>query len=612
MTAPGYVIGIDLGTTNSALAYTAIKEGADPFEAPEIAVMAIPQLVNPGEVRDEPLLPSSLYLPGPSDFPAGSLTLTWDSQPDSVVGRLALKRGMENAGRLVSSAKSWLSHSGVDRTAPILPFRAPEGVPKISPVDASSRYLEHLRRAWDARMPDAPFADQQVLVTVPASFDAVARELTAAAAEHAGYRDVTLLEEPQAAFYAWIARHRDWRERVKLGDLILVVDIGGGTTDFTLIAVTEQGGELALERIAVGEHILLGGDNMDLALARLVAGRLEEKGARIDSFQLQALWNNCRIAKEKLLEPGSKAAEQPVTILGKGSGVVGGAIKATLKRADLEQVLGEGFLPKVASTEMPQRQRRVGLQEIGLPYAADAAITKHLARFLRQQATTLEHQAVRRGRSGLACPTHVLFNGGVLHAGFVRQRLIAALDSWLAEEGFDGVRQLAGEDLMHAVARGSAYYGLARRGKGVRIRGGVPRTYYVGIESAMPAVPGMAAPLKALTVAPFGMEEGTDLKIPGREFGLIVGEPAEFRFFSSAARRDDPPGALIEDFGDQLQELSPMEVNLTGTTNGEEVVPVSFETVVTETGTLQLWCVSRDGHRWKLEFNVREKVAQSS
>ncbi len=605
---PKYVIGIDLGTTNSALAYAEMAAGDDPFAPANVRLLEIPQLENPGEVRDEGLLPSFLYLPGSSDFPAGTIALPWNPGREFVTGRLAQRRGVENAGRLVSSAKSWLSHSGVDRTAPLLPFRAPEGVPMISPVEASRRYLEHLREAWDFKMPDAPFGAQQVLVTVPASFDAVARELTLEAARLAGYENITLLEEPQAAFYAWIERHADWRERVELGDLILVVDIGGGTTDFTLISVTESDGELSLNRVAVGDHILLGGDNIDLALAGVVAHRLAEKGTRIDSRQHQALWANCRVAKEKLLDPESKAKEQAVTILGKGSGLVGGTIKASLLRTDIDQVLGEGFLPAVASTEMPAHQRRVGLQELGLPYAADPAITRHLAKFLRQQAAGAEHGSVRRGPSGLACPTHVLFNGGVLNAGLVRERILSALNSWLSEEGMKPVEALTGEDLMHAVSRGAAYYGLARRGRGVRIRGGVPRTYYVGVESAMPSIPGFPAPLKALTVVPFGMEEGTEARIPGREFGLIVGQPAEFRFFTSAARKNDEPGNLIEDIGDELEELSPMEVSFGSSEQSSEVVPVSFETVVTETGMLQLWCVARDGRRWKLEFNVRERV----
>ncbi|MFN3325537.1 MAG: Hsp70 family protein [Bryobacteraceae bacterium] len=602
------MIGIDLGTTNCGLAFAEPGAAGDPHESPEVRLFSIPQLTNPGEVRPEPLLPSSLYLPGTMDFPAGSLALPWDAEPDYVVGYLAQKRGIESASRLVVSAKSWLSHAGVDRTAPLLPPGAPEGVGKVSPLEASKRYLLHLRNAWEYSHPDAPFDEQQVLVTVPASFDAIARDLTQRAAEEAGYRNVILLEEPQAAFYAWIERHPDWRERVKVGDLILVVDIGGGTTDFTLIAVTEADGELKLDRVAVGDHILLGGDNIDLALARLIEGQLAAKSTKLDMLQLHALWQQCRVAKEKLLSDET-ATEEPVTILGKGTGLIGGTIRAKLQRTDLDRVLLDGFLPVVASDELPQRARRTALQEVGLPYAADAAITRHLARFLRQQAAATEGGSVRRGNSGLACPTHVLFNGGVLRAGLVRQRIMDVLNSWLREEGVSEADSLLGEDLMHAVARGAAYYGVAREGRGVRIRGGVPRTYYVGIESAMPAVPGLPAPLKALTVAPFGMEEGTSISIPDREFGLVVGEPAEFRFFGSTARKTDSPGELLEEIGDEIEELTPVEVLLPADGHAGELVKVTLEAVVTETGMLQLWCVSRDGRRWKLEFNVREKVA---
>src|SRR5438309_5069147 len=356
---PRYVIGIDLGTTNCSLAYADSTAVADALQLPPVALLPVPQLVNAGEVRDESLLPSSLYLPGAMDFPEGSLALPWDTQASYVVGRLAQKRGVENAGRLISSAKSWLSHAGVDRTAAILPWSATEGLKKLSPVEASRRYLQHLRDAWDFKMPGAPFADQQVLVTVPASFDAVARELTQSAAEQAGYRNVILLEEPQSAFYAWIERHPDWRERVHAGDLILVVDIGGGTTDFTLIAVTESNGELALDRVAVGEHILLGGDNMDLALARTIEVQLAEKGTKLDGLQLHALWHNCRVAKEKLLDPTNKAKDEPATILGKGTGLVGGTIKAKLLPSHPEVVLRDGFLPVVSTKDLPQRQRSI-------------------------------------------------------------------------------------------------------------------------------------------------------------------------------------------------------------------------------------------------------------
>jgi hypothetical protein len=605
-----FAIGIDLGTTNSALAFVPLAENGDPYSLPAASLFAIAQVANPGEVREEPLLPSFLFLPGAADFPAGSLALPWKPDQDFAAGSLAQKRGVENPGRLVSSAKSWLCHSGVDRTAAILPPTAPEGVKKISPVEASLRYLDHMRNAWNHAHPDAPLEKQQVLITVPASFDAVARELTEQAARGAGMKEASLLEEPQAAFYAWIERHPDWRERVAVGDLILVVDIGGGTTDFTLIAVTEREGGLELERVAIGEHILLGGDNIDLALARSIEQRLAAKNVRLDTLQLHALWQNCRVGKEKLLEEGSDAADYPVTVLGKGTGVVGGTIRAKLERAELERILLDGFFPAVSSQDMPQRPRRAGLQELGLPYAADAAVTRHMARFLRQHASAAQHSSVRRGPSGLACPTHVLFNGGVLRAQLIRERRVSTLDAWLKEEGMPAIVPLTGEDLMHAVARGAAYYGVARQGRGVRIRGGVPRTYYVGIESAMPAVPGIPAPLKALTVVPFGMEEGTGARIPDREFGLVIGHPAEFRFFSSNARKDDALGTMIEDTREELEELAPMEVTLTAEGGGAgEVVPVSLETEVTGTGLLQLWCVARDGRRWKLEFNVRERVA---
>ncbi len=584
-----YSVGIDLGTTNCALAYIGISD------EPPVHLQPVPQLVSANEVGSEPLLPSFLYIPGERDFPSGSTALPWDPAPPFVVGKLAQRRGAEVSSRLVSSAKSWLSYSSVDRTAALLPLRAADGVRHISPVEASTEYLKHLRAAWNNAHPDDPFDDQEILVTVPASFDAVAKDLTSKAAEAAGFRNLTMLEEPQAAFYAWLERHADWRSRVQEGDLILVVDIGGGTTDFTLISVTAKGGELQLERIAVGEHLLLGGDNIDLALAHAVAAGLAARGTKIDAFQLQALWNNCRTAKEKLLDPASKADEVQVSILGKGSSLIGGTIKAALRREQVEEVL-EGFFPRVASTDVPQQTRRAALQELGLPYAQDPAITRHLARFLQQGGT-------------FAHPTHILFNGGVMHAPFVRIRLLEVLNSWLEGKGAPPVKALSGEDLMHAVARGAAYYGAARHGKGIRIRGGIARSYYVGIESAVPAVPGFPAPLKALAVAQFGTEEGTSVRVPSREFGLMVGNPAEFRFFCSATRRDDPPGEMIEDLGGDLEELSPVEVTLTGSGPSGEVVPVSFETVITETGMLQLWSVARDGRRWKLEFNVRETVS---
>ena len=614
--AAKYIVGIDLGTTNSALARC---DATAAEEESRIEVRSIPQLVNPNEVAERTLLPSFLYIPGEFDFPKGSLALPWEPEPKFVIGELARKRGAESPNRLVASAKSWLSYAAVDRTAPILPWQAPEEVPKLSPVEASSQFLQYLRTVWDSgeagEQPELALAEQDVLLTVPASFDEEARELTRRAAEQAGYQHVTLLEEPQAAFYAWLESQGDaWRRRIKVGDLVLVCDVGGGTTDFSLIMVSEENGELTLKRVAVGDHILLGGDNMDLALARVLQQRLEASGNRIDTWQLHGLWHQCRIAKEKLFE-SPKTQKRPITLLGKGTKLIGGTIKTELAREDLDQVLVEGFFPKVASGELPARQRRVGFQELGLPYAADPAITKHLARFLSEQVrNSPEAAGIRRGRSGLACPTHILFNGGVMKAAVLRDRVVEVLNSWLRQEGFDalGAEQiLEAPDLEHAVARGAAYYGKARRGRGVRIRSGASRTYYIGIESAMPAVPGMEAPLKALCVVPFGMEEGTEATIPDREFGLVVGEPAEFRFLSSSVRKQDQVGSLLEDWGADIEELSPLEVTLKLDGQQGTVVPVRLETRVTELGTLEVWCVSRDGtQRWKLELNIREKTGR--
>jgi len=614
--AAKYIVGIDLGTTNSALAHCNASAAE---EERRIEVRSIPQLVNPNEVAERTLLPSSLYIPGDFDFPKGSLALPWEAEPQFVIGELARKRGAESPNRLVASAKSWLSYAGVDRTAPILPWQAPEEVPKLSPVEASSQFLQYLRTVWESgeagELGELALAQQDVLLTVPASFDEEARELTRRAAEQAGYPHVTLLEEPLAAFYAWLESQGDaWRRRIKVGDLVLVCDVGGGTTDLSLIVVSEENGDLTLKRVAVGDHILLGGDNMDLALARVLQQRLEALGNRIDTWQLHGLWHQCRIEKEKLFE-SPKTQKRPITLLGKGTKLIGGTIKTELVRQDLDQVLVEGFFPKVASGELPTRQRRVGFQELGLPYAADPAITKHLARFLSEQVrNSPEAAGIRRGPSGLACPTHILFNGGVMKAAVLRDRVVEVLNSWLRQEGFDalGAEQvLEAPDLEHAVARGAAYYGKARRGRGVRIRSGASRTYYIGIESAMPAVPGMEAPLKALCVVPFGMEEGTEATIAGREFGLVVGEPAEFRFLSSSVRKQDHVGSLLEDWGSDIEELSPLEVTLKLDGQQGTVVPVRLETRVTELGTLEVWCVSRDGtERWKLELNIREKTGR--
>jgi molecular chaperone DnaK (HSP70) len=602
MTVSRYIVGIDLGTTNCVVAYvdTQIADA----DHPSIQLLHIPQLVAPGDVEERDMLPSFLYLPSGREFPAGSLALPWAEDLPFVVGTLARTRGAEVPGRLIASAKSWLCHVGVDRTAPILPWGGGEDLKKMSPLEVSAQYLLHIRHAWNFLMardnPELALEHQEVFLTVPASFDAAARELTVQAAEWAGFPTVRLLEEPQAAFYAWIQDTGErWRKQVRVGDVILVCDIGGGTTDFSLIAVSDEGGELELKRVAVGEHILLGGDNMDLALAYAVQQRLAANGTKLDAWQMRGLWQSCREAKEKLLQADSPQS-YPVTILGRGSSVIGGTLRTELHYEELEATLVDGFFPRCESNEVPKTSRRVGFQEMGLPYAADPGVTRHLAKFLTRQRMSEgdSHTFVH--------PTAILFNGGVMKATLLRQRLVEVLNSWLSQEGGETLRTLEGTNLDHAVACGAAYYGLARRGKGIRIRGGVARSYYIGIETSMPAVPGIAAPLKALCVVPYGMEEGTESDIPGQEFGLVVGEPAQFRFLGSTTRREDQVGTLIEEPGEDIEELTPLETTLSWIGQEGITIPVRLRSHVTEVGTLELWAVSRDEtHRWKLEFNVR-------
>lgn len=584
-----YIVGIDLGTTNSVLAYAE----ADSPEQPKIEVLDIAQLTAAGSVERWPMLPSFLYLPAADELAPSALELPWGPSENGIVGHFARSRGAEVPTRVVSSAKSWLCYAGARRDAAILPWNAPDDVPKVSPVEAATRYLQHLASAWNLSFPEAPLHQQEILLTVPASFDPVARELTTRAAAAAGLEQITILEEPQAAFYAWIdCAGDDWRKTLRVGDTVLICDLGGGTTDFSLIAVRDHGGELGLERIAVGDHILLGGDNMDLALAYHVREQLAGKGTTIDEWQFRSLVLGCREAKEKLLAD-SKASSHPVAILGRGRKLIGGTIKTDVQRADVDRILIDGFAPHCRSTDMPQAQRRTALQEIGLPYASDPAITRHLARFLSR---------------GDSRPTAVLFNGGVTHAALLRERLLEVLGSWYPQPA-DQLRVLHGDDPDHAVARGSVYYGLARRGRGVRIRGGTARSYYVGIEAAMPAVPGMRPPIRALCVVPKGVEEGTELETPSQEFGLVVGEPSEFRFLSSSLRPDDQVGDLVEHWDeDEINELAPLETRLTHEEVEEDLVPVRLQAKVTELGVLELWCVSRDGKsRWKLEFNVRDE-----
>ena len=605
---PRYIVGIDLGTTHSVVAYTRAELGED--ETPEVRLLEIAQVVAPGEVKAQPLLPSFLFMPGPHDVPAGALGLPWNPDIAYAVGEFARNRGAELPARLVGSAKSWLSHRGVDRTEPILPWDAPADARRVSPLEASARYLEHIRNGWNYQMADedpaARLEEQEILLTVPASFDAVARELTVQAATMAGLRHLTLLEEPQAAFYAWIeAQGQHWRERIRVGDTILVCDVGGGTTDFSLIEATEEEGSLTLRRIAVGDHILLGGDNMDLTLAYAVRAKLAQRGTQLDNWQFRGLVHSCRRAKERLLSDASLEAE-PVVILGRGTSLIGGTIRTELTRQEIETILLQGFFPMGEAHEHPQRRPQVGIREMGLPYAADPAITRHLAYFLSRQV------AAGDGESAVAFPSAVLFNGGVMKAEPLRGQILRALRHW---SGNPEMGEMPAANLDLAVALGAAYYGLARRGRGIRIRAGAPRTYYIGIESAMPAVPGIPAPMKALCVVPFGMEEGTSADIRDKEFGLVVGDQAVFHFLASTTRRHDQVGEEVEDWTGEIQEVANLETRLPATEDeeGGTIIPVWLHSRVTEIGTLELWCVARgDQRRWRLEFNIREQEEASA
>ena len=607
MDDPKYIVGIDLGTTHSVVAYTRAAVTED--EAPEVQLLGILQVVAPGETSAQPLLPSFLFLPGPHDVPTGALALPWDPQNDYAVGEFARNRGAELPARLVASAKSWLSHRGVDRTHPILPWDAPADARRASPLDASARYLEHIRNAWNYRIaaddPGARLEHQEIYLTVPASFDAVARDLTVRAAHMAGLENFTLLEEPQAAFYAWLEAQRDrWRDLIKVGETILVCDVGGGTTDFSLIEVTEEDGSLALRRVAVGDHILLGGDNMDLTLAYAVRAKLAQRGTQLDNWQFRGLSHSCRRAKERLLNDPTLQAE-PVVILGRGTSLIGGTLRTELTRQEIEAVLLQGFFPVGAPTDYPQRKSQVGIREMGLPYASDPAITRHLAYFLSRQV------AGGDGTSSIAFPSAVLFNGGVMKAGPLREQVLRALREWNTS---GDVRELQAANLDLAVALGSAYYGLARKGRGIRIRAGAPRSYYIGIESSMPAVPGIPTPMKALCVVPFGMEEGTEADIREKEFGLVVGDQAVFHFLASATRQQDHVGEEVEDWSGEIQEVATLETRLPSTdeADGGTIIPVWLQSKITEVGTLELWCVADDDRRWRLEFNIREPQEEAT
>lgn len=591
-----YSIGVDLGTTNCALAFAEIED-----ESSDVEVLPVSQVTAPSTLEERSALPSFLYLASEREIEGSAFDLSWAVSRDYVVGEYARGQSAQVPTRTVSAAKSWLSNSRVERHQTILPWDAPEEVGKVSPVEASRRYLEHLKATWDEAHPEDPFNEQEVLLTVPASFDANARELTREAALAAGFpKGLTLLEEPQAAVYSWLgSMGEDWRQEMAQGDVLLICDVGGGTTDFTLIRAVDEDGELTLERIAVGNHVLVGGDNMDLALAHHARTRFQEQGIDVDAWQSVALWHSCRQAKESLLS-SPDATTHKVTIPGRGSKLIGGAVSTELDREEIVKILVDGFFPACNVDERPVRGLGSGFQEVGLPFESDPAVTRHLAQFLGNQSKSGEN-AVR--------PTRVLFVGGCLKAEAFQQRLLEVLASWF-DDGDDIQPLQKDPDLDFAVSRGAAYYGLVKSGKGVRIRGGAGHSHYVGVETAGLAVPGMARPLKAICVLPFGMEEGTETDVPGSEVGLVVGEPAEFRFFSSSERQEDPVGSVLDSWSDtELVESRPLELTLDAEAGAEGVqIPVRFRSRLTELGMFELWCVgSEPNQEWKLEFSVREQ-----
>jgi DNA-K related protein/Hsp70 protein len=644
-----YVVGLDLGTTNSAMAFVDTTEKKRP-----IHTFLVPQVVAPGLVEARETLPSFHYQPANGEFPADALQLPWPASGNDTVGHFARDHGTLVPGRLISSAKSWLCHHGVDRTADLLPWQGAEDVERLSPVKVSARYLEHLRHAWDAQFPEHPLADQDFVLTLPASFDEVARELTIKAAKEAGLNRVVLIEEPQAAFYAWIDKHADtWEQLVSPGQNILVCDVGGGTTDFTLIRVRRGAdGKVQFHRVAVGDHLILGGDNLDLALAHHLENRIKP-GGQLEPRQWGVLVRSCRQLKEVLM--GDNAPEKwTLTMPGSGSKLIGGSIQVQVTREEVESLLADGFFPDVPLDAKPLASKS-GFQEFGLPYASDPAITKYLASFLsshrdvavndelisgsvqspsnssktsqKEPPLTSDHSSRKSSSDvhespGGATVAALLFNGGVFASPVFRDRLIRALEHWFRVDNPNwSPIVLDNERLDLAVARGAAYYGMVRRGVGVRINAGLARSYYIGVEGSRAvsesqpineSISGhqsnaVVAGNSALCLIPAGIEPGQEIDLSVHKFQLLVSQPIEFPLYVSSTRLTDRPGDLIPIDPEQIKSLPPIRTVLkTGKSKEAASVTVILKARLTEIGTLDLWCSEVDGKRsWKLLFDVR-------
>ena len=598
-----YVIGIDLGTTNTVVAYVDLKKRRRHGRR-QIDVFEVPQLVAPGEVDRAPALPSFLYLPGPHDLPAGSTALPWDADRADAVGILAREQGADVPGRLVASAKSWLSHEGVDRTADILPWKAADDVDPVSPVEASRRYLEHVRRAWNHGMANGDaerLEEQLVVLTVPASFDEVARELTVEAARAAGIARLILLEEPLAAFYAWLSDHDEARGQMQDGELVLVCDVGGGTSDFSVVGIRRQDDDMQFERLAVGDHLMLGGDNMDHALGRHVEAELMGAPGTLDVRRWHQLVHQSRHAKEQLLGAQDEA---PVTITGVGSSLVGGSRTHRLGRDVVERLVLDGFFPVVGLDAPLQAQRRAGLTELGLPYETDPAITRHLAAFWRRFEPLLRQETERL----MPAPDYVLFNGGVFTPTRLRERLLDVVQAWFEVE----TAELTNTGLDRAVATGAAYYGLVRLGEGTRVGSGSARAYYVGIEMGDEQPDRQGQP--AVCLVPRGVEEGFAAHLEAMPVAALTNQPVTFHLFSSTTRTGDDVGDVVTLDPDAIHALPPLRTVLRFGRKGiARKLPVELGVRLTEVGTLELWAQSLETeHRWQLPFDVRQNLVDTA
>lgn len=597
-----FIIGIDLGTTNCAAAYVDLqaKKTADKG----IRIFKVPQLTGPGQVNRLSLLPSFLYIPGEYDIPEDAVVRLWENQETTLVGTYARDQGALVPDRLVSSAKSWLCHSNVDRRARILPWGAAAEIPKISPVMATAAYLNHIRLAWNSAWgPDESLhlENQFVVVTVPASFDEVARELTLEAAKAAGIDTVVLLEEPLAAFYSWLMRHENnWRQYVQPGELILVCDVGGGTTDFTLIVLRDVEGSPRFERIAVGDHLILGGDNIDLALARQVEAQLTGARRSMSTDRWKALCHQCRQAKEALLS--GTAATIKVTLMGEGSRLIAGTQRVDLDKVVVAKLVLEGFFPTDTEDVRQSASERKGITEFGLPYEKEPAITRHMKWFLDRHRNDVSKILQRSS----AAPDLVLYNGGSLKPAEIQARFRMALQNWTAIQDSELPKVLENPDLDLAVAFGAAYYGLVKIGAGVRVGSGSPRAYYLGVTRHDRGQP-KPHDREVMCIVERGLDEGSTIPLEDKAFDVLTNQPVSFDIFSSSYRSGDRSGDLVR-VDDSFTALPPLQTVVQyGKKGAQKAIPVKIEAEYTEVGTLALWCRSRiSEHRWKLQFQLRE------